>query len=266
MQQCRPNNVVLTTAEKEQILGIIAEGMPIMSHSQLLAWLQGEVQQFLPHDIMISAWGDFANWNLKLDVISAMPGARTEWISRCDNFTRCKINDALRTFFLRWSANDRQPFVVSARGLLTMRECDCPLIQAAQVMPSIVVHGVHDERGAYDSLYMTLFSKSVRHSEQRIKYVARFLIPQIDIALRRVAALPNAATTSLKKPNGESLGLTMREREIVDWICRGKINKEIGVALNISTFTVKNHLRRIFRKLNASNRADVVMKYQQAHH
>jgi DNA-binding CsgD family transcriptional regulator len=131
-------------------------------------------------------------------------------------------------------------------------------------MHSIVVHGVHDERDAFDSLYVALLPKSVRFSERRIAAVSTFLVPQIDLAFRKVAALPNAETTSAKRPNGESLGLTLREKEIVDWICRGKINKEIGTKLNISTFTVKNHLRRIFRKLGASNRADVVMKYQQA--
>jgi len=264
MEPAKPRNVVLTTEEKEQIISIIADGMPINTHSQLFAWLQGPVQQFLPHDIMISAWGDFSNWNLKLDVISAVPGARTEWISRCDGFGRCSLNGALRTFFLRWSTNERRPFIVPVKGLLSPRACACPLTEAVQVMHSILVHGVHDERDAYDSLYMTLLPRSMRYSDQRVAYVASFLIPQIDIAFRKVASLPNAEITALKRPNGESLGLTLREKEIVDWICRGKINKEIGAKLNISTFTVKNHLRRIFRKLGASNRTDVVMKYQQA--
>ncbi|HSQ20631.1 MAG TPA: hypothetical protein VLR92_09675, partial [Blastocatellia bacterium] len=75
MQSLKPRDVVLSTDEKARIIAIIAEGMSIANHSQLLSWLQGKVRQFLPHDIMISAWGDFANWNLKLDTISAMPGA-----------------------------------------------------------------------------------------------------------------------------------------------------------------------------------------------
>jgi transcriptional regulator EpsA len=264
MQALEPHeNVGLTTDEKLRILSIITDGMPIASHSQLFNWLQGPVQQFLPHDIMISAWGDFASWNLKLDVISAVPGARTEWISRCESFGHCGIDSALRTLFLRWTANDRQPFMVPAKRHLAMQECTCPLAPALEGMRSIVVHGVHDERGAHDSLYLTLFAKSMRQSEQRIAYVARFLIPQIDIAFRRVAALPNATTTTLNRLNGGH-GLSAREREIIDWICRGKINKEIGSALNISTFTVKNHLRHIFKKLGATNRADVAMKYQQS--
>jgi transcriptional regulator EpsA len=266
MQLLNQHDPVLSTEEKARILAIITDGMPIASHSELLSWLQGGLQQFLPHDVLISAWGDFTAWRLRLDVISPLPGARTEWIARCENFTRCRINSALNLLFLRWGDNGRRPFVVSAKELLSIRKCTCPLIEAVQPMRTILVHGMHDERGTFDSLYMLLSWKPPRHSEQRTLRIADFLIPQVDIALRRVASLPNAETTSVKRPNGESVGLTTREREIVDWICRGKINSEIGAALNISTFTVKNHLRRIFKKLGAANRADAVVKYQQARH
>ena len=266
MNAFNPQDVVLSTEEKGRLLAIISHSLPITRHSELFAWLQGEVQTFLPHDIMFSAWGDFAAWNLRFDVSSAIPGARTDCIARCENFRRCKINSALRYLYLRWSGNNRRPFMVPVKELLSSSKCACPLLQATQAMRSIVVHGVHDERGAYDSLYMLFCWKSIRHSEQRMAYVADFLIPQIDIAFRRVAALPNAETSPVRKPNGENIGLTAREREIIDWISRGKINSEIGATLNISTFTVKNHLRRIFKKLGAANRADAVVKYQQARH
>jgi DNA-binding CsgD family transcriptional regulator len=40
----------------------------------------------------------------------------------------------------------------------------------------------------------------------------------------------------------------------------GKTNFEIGMILDISAFTVKNHLQRIFRKLDVVNRAQAVAK------
>ena len=46
----------------------------------------------------------------------------------------------------------------------------------------------------------------------------------------------------------------------MDWVRVGKTNEVIGVILNISPFTVKNHLKRIFRKLDVSNRAQAVSK------
>lgn len=51
--------------------------------------------------------------------------------------------------------------------------------------------------------------------------------------------------------------LTDREREIVNWVMEGMLNKEIATQLSISEKTVKAHLRNIFRKLKVSRRAQL---------
>jgi two-component system, NarL family, response regulator YdfI len=51
--------------------------------------------------------------------------------------------------------------------------------------------------------------------------------------------------------------LTDREREIVNWVMEGMLNKEIATQLGISEKTVKAHLRNIFRKLKVSRRAQL---------
>jgi two-component system response regulator DegU len=48
--------------------------------------------------------------------------------------------------------------------------------------------------------------------------------------------------------------LSMREREIAEWMRRGMTNKEIGRALGISDMTVKTHAHNIFHKLEVSGR------------
>ena len=62
---------------------------------------------------------------------------------------------------------------------------------------------------------------------------------------------------------GEDHGLSKREDEIMDWIKKGKSNAEIGSILGISPFTVKNHMRRIFKKLEVDNRIQAVSKSAQ---
>jgi DNA-binding CsgD family transcriptional regulator len=54
--------------------------------------------------------------------------------------------------------------------------------------------------------------------------------------------------------------LTQREIEILHWVAQGKTNSEIAIILSISAFTVKNHLQRVFQKLDVTNRAQAVSK------
>ena len=41
---------------------------------------------------------------------------------------------------------------------------------------------------------------------------------------------------------------------MLHWIAEGKTNQEISIILACSFFTVKNHLKEIFRRLNVSSR------------
>jgi DNA-binding CsgD family transcriptional regulator len=50
------------------------------------------------------------------------------------------------------------------------------------------------------------------------------------------------------------LGLTRREIEVVDATAMGLSNKEIARKLGISYFTVQDHMKAIYRKLNVNNR------------
>jgi two-component system nitrate/nitrite response regulator NarL len=50
------------------------------------------------------------------------------------------------------------------------------------------------------------------------------------------------------------LGLTPRQQQLLSFLARGLTNKEIAVNLNLSEFTVKNHVHRIMRQLNAESR------------
>ena len=57
-------------------------------------------------------------------------------------------------------------------------------------------------------------------------------------------------------PTGNKL--SQREKEVLNLIITGFSNAEIGQQLNISTFTVKNHVSNIFVKMNVSSRTEAV--------
>ena len=62
-------------------------------------------------------------------------------------------------------------------------------------------------------------------------------------------------------PSDPYHGLSQREIEIMQWLKIGKSNQEIASILEICTCTVKNHLQRIFRKLEVYNRTHAVAKF-----
>jgi two-component system response regulator DegU len=54
--------------------------------------------------------------------------------------------------------------------------------------------------------------------------------------------------------------VTSREQEILNYMAKGYLNKQIALALEISEQTVKNHVTSILRKLNANARTQAVVE------
>jgi DNA-binding CsgD family transcriptional regulator len=54
--------------------------------------------------------------------------------------------------------------------------------------------------------------------------------------------------------------LSAREREILDWVARGKSNGVIAEILQISSGTVDTYLRRIYEKLGVSDRTSAAVR------
>lgn len=81
---------------------------------------------------------------------------------------------------------------------------------------------------------------------------------QIDSRAKRMP--PDVAVTE-GEPSGAVL--SAREDEIIAWVAEGRTNAEISRILAISPFTVKNHVQRIIKKLDASNRTEAAVRYLQ---
>ena len=55
--------------------------------------------------------------------------------------------------------------------------------------------------------------------------------------------------------------LTSREREILDSLARGRMNKEVAAELEISIGTVRKHIQHIYEKLHVNTRVEAVNLY-----
>jgi two-component system nitrate/nitrite response regulator NarL len=75
----------------------------------------------------------------------------------------------------------------------------------------------------------------------------------------RQKSLPYLCATpkDIKRPLNSTL--SFRERQVVNLICKAKLNKEIAYELHLTEGTVKEYLNRIFRKVGATNRTELAV-------
>jgi two-component system, NarL family, response regulator DegU len=57
---------------------------------------------------------------------------------------------------------------------------------------------------------------------------------------------------------GMRFELTLRQRQLMSLVAMGLSNKEIAANLNLSEFTVKNHIYRVMKQVDAQNRHEAV--------
>jgi DNA-binding NarL/FixJ family response regulator len=55
----------------------------------------------------------------------------------------------------------------------------------------------------------------------------------------------------------EAVRMTKREREVIELLCEGMSNKEIGQKIHVSTYTIKSHIHNIMEKLALHTRLEI---------
>ncbi len=76
----------------------------------------------------------------------------------------------------------------------------------------------------------------------------------------RLARRPASATFEKNTAAIASLGITVREQEVLGLLAAGKSNKEIADKLGISPNTVKTQIASLYQKLEVQRRTQAVQK------
>ncbi|CAN5352060.1 LuxR C-terminal-related transcriptional regulator [soil metagenome] len=74
------------------------------------------------------------------------------------------------------------------------------------------------------------------------------------------AMAPAAVVHRQPAVTGNPWGVSSREEDVMHLILQGLTNRQIAERLFLSESTVKSHIKRIFRKLDASSRAEVIVR------
>jgi DNA-binding NarL/FixJ family response regulator len=141
----------------------------------------------------------------------------------------------------------QMPGVSEIEGFLAIR-------RAYPTLPVVIVSGVNDPQ-----IIRTLLDGGARG------YIPKFTgSEQLMDALRRVlngeVYVPDAMflPPSQAAGTGEPAPLTSRQSQILPLLAEGLPNKRIADALGLTEGTVKQHLKDLFRRLNANNRTQAV--------
>lgn len=89
------------------------------------------------------------------------------------------------------------------------------------------------------------------------------LVSAIRSVMRGNKVLCSVATTVLDQTGGQEVSLpTPKEMDVLRALAHGMKNKDIADELSVSVHTVEYHIHNLFLKLNASSRADALMRAQ----
>ncbi|MCK1497848.1 response regulator transcription factor [Bradyrhizobium sp. 183] len=103
---------------------------------------------------------------------------------------------------------------------------------------------------------------------QEAKEPARDLISAIESVLADTSSFTRTIIGKLKglrevaEPSGLSTDidlLTVREREVLGLICRGKTDLEMSEELKLSQNTVRNHIASLYRKIGVNRRSAAII-------
>lgn len=83
-----------------------------------------------------------------------------------------------------------------------------------------------------------------------------------DAAWQRIARLRGLSDEQNQECEEQSaalLGLTVKERQVMQLVAEGKSNKQVARDLNVAPETIKSHMKSIFAKLKVENRAQAAV-------
>ncbi len=70
-----------------------------------------------------------------------------------------------------------------------------------------------------------------------------------------------AQSETVHEDLGARFHLTVRERAVIKYLCKGMTNNEIGSELNLALPTVKEHIRHIMTKTKTSTRTGILLQF-----
>ncbi|WP_457427866.1 response regulator transcription factor [Roseateles sp. P5_E7] len=239
----------------EAIVRAAESALTVRRRYQFFVWTQSYLSRLIPHQLVVCGSYDRASRDLLFDVFNSVSLAPALMDA---------LGDARSLLMQHWQA-----CWLEARGKpAVITTADLPLASLGPVrdallaaqFPAVLVHGVSRPQRPQEIESFFIFAAQDGAALTALADRLELLLPHIHGAWQRVQAVERdvAGAGTPQPPSIRVGGVTQREREILSWLREGKSNQQIAEELGISALTVKNHVQKILRKLNAANRAQAV--------
>ena len=156
---------------------------------------------------------------------------------------------------------DRSKFFTCPFGLIGFV---CPIFFDGQIMAYAYVGGV-----TYEGSKISLETRERYHlpviSKERLKEISELLEETLNLLNVNLSIFEKCKIKEKREFREDDLKrnsrISLREKEIVELVCKGLSNKQIADALFISERTVKTHVSNILAKLNLHDRMQLLVHY-----
>jgi len=241
----------LNDSEREALLLNLDLALRVNTRPQLFSWVQGALQSLIQHEVLICGLQEGRQVAMRVDTFSTAP-------TDCARLGELFQHDvSLVPHLIKvWEENRCQAVIVDAEHGTPATSATLSRELARLGVSHLLAHGTHDSSGQMTSFFVFACREGSLSPKQA--YLADLVVPFLHAAWVRSQVTWPLERAGVK-PVKTGL-LTPREQQILQWIYHGKSNIEIGMILDISPLTVKNHVQKTLRKLNVINRTQAVGK------
>ncbi|MBT9500125.1 MAG: hypothetical protein IV092_02685 [Burkholderiaceae bacterium] len=248
-----------TVVLAEALAQVVEAGIDVGRRHQFFVWSQGRMQQLLPHKLLVCGSYDRSRKALSFEVFNSIALPEALMAELLDG-----QSPLMRLLAGLWLSGPGR--IGRALSLALPLSGEPALLElnpqwAGAGITELLVHGVSRPQrpDELESLFLLASPGLPEGTGQRRRALDQ-LLPHLHRSWLRVQAVEHelGARPAIAPPAGATPLITERERQILGGVRRGLSNQQIGEQLNISPYTVKNHVQKILRKLGATNRAQAL--------
>jgi transcriptional regulator EpsA len=237
--------------ERELLAEVVESSLRVVQRHQFFGWTQGIVQALLPHEILLCGVEDVGRPGFTMQYFSASRYFHDDHFGAVSSAK----DGLMQRLMAEWQITG-EPFVLSKS--VPCCEGHAPLVEQVETneLKNLVAHGVRGGAGR-GLVGFYGFSRVSSELGRGISYRAELIVPYLHATYMRVLAHESKSSGNGARTQRQ---ITGREAEILKWIKEGKTNIEIARALELSPWTVKNHVQTILKKLSAQTRGHAVAR------